>query len=282
MGILVSSIVVLGAIGLVIGLLLGFFNKKFAVEVDERVEAIRDVLPGNNCGACGYPGCDGLAEAISAGEAPVNGCPVGGPSCAAAIGEIMGTEVGSTDRMVAFVKCAGDRDRTRRDYEYTGIEDCKMMPFVPNGGPKMCNYGCLGYGSCVRACPFDAIHVIDGVAVVDKEACRACKACVNACPKHIIEMVPYDRKTVHVACSNQAKGREVMDACDVGCISCKKCEKECPFEAIHVDTGVAHIDYEKCKSCGKCVPVCPRGTIQNWRKPKAKAAEDNQEQQATA
>ena len=256
------SVLVVGGAGLIIGLLLGVAGKKFAVEVDERETLVREALPGNNCGGCGYPGCDGAAAAVVKGEAPVTVCPVGGAACAKAIGEIMGQEVAETARMTAFVKCGGDCEKAGTDYDYTGVEDCTMVTFVPGGGAKKCSYGCLGYGSCVKACSFDAIHIVNGIAVVDKEACKACGACVRACPKHLIELVPYAGADYHVVCSSGDKGKAVMEACEIGCIGCKKCEKNCPSEAIKVENGVAHIDYEKCTNCGTCMEVCPRGTIQ--------------------
>ena len=172
-GILMATGIV-GAVGLFVGLFLGVAGIKFKVDVDEREEAILGVLPGNNCGGCGYAGCSGLAAAIVKGEAPANACPVGGEKVGAQVAQIMGVEAGESVRMVAFVKCSGDKERTHEDYDYTGVEDCAMLAFVPNSGPKSCNYGCLGFGSCVKVCPFDAIHVVNGVAVVDKEACKAC------------------------------------------------------------------------------------------------------------
>ena len=149
-GAIIAATVLVAAVGLFIGVFLGVAGKKFAVEVDEKEVAVREALPGNNCGGCGYPGCDGLAAAIAKGEAPVNQCPVGGAPVAAKIGEIMGVAAEEGERKVAFVKCAGTCEKAGRDYEYTGNEDCAAMAFVPNGGPKSCNYGCLGYGSCVK------------------------------------------------------------------------------------------------------------------------------------
>ena len=194
-GILMATGIV-GAVGLFVGLFLGVAGIKFKVDVDEREEAILGVLPGNNCGGCGYAGCSGLAAAIVKGEAPTNACPVGGEKVGAQVAQIMGVEAGESVRKVAFVKCTGDKERTRVDYDYTGIEDCAMLAFVPNGGPKTCKDGCLGFGSCVKACPFNAIHVVNGVAVVDKEACKACGKCVAACPKKLIELIPYNAKHV--------------------------------------------------------------------------------------
>lgn len=257
--ILIATVVV-SVVGLFIGLFLGIAGIKFKVEVDEREESILGVLPGNNCGGCGYPGCSGLAAAIVKGEAPVNACPVGGDEVAKKVAEIMGVEADDSVKMVAFVKCQGDCDKAKVDYEYTGAEDCAMLSFVPNGGPKSCNYGCLGYGSCVKACPFDAIHVINGIAVVDKEACKACGKCVAACPKNLIELIPYDSKYV-VACSSHDKGPVTMKECSVGCIGCTLCAKNCPNDAVKIENFLSVIDQDKCEGCGICMEKCPKKTI---------------------
>ena len=254
------AMVVVGGTGLLIAILLGIASEKFKVPVDEKEVAIRAELPGNNCGGCGYPGCSGLAAAIAKGEAPVDQCPVGGAPVAAKIGAIMGQEVKETARQVAFVKCAGTCDKTTVKYEYTGVEDCEMMAFIPGSGAKNCTFGCMGFGSCVKACPFDAIHIVNGIAVVDQEACKACGKCVAKCPRHLIELVPYDKQT-RVACSSHAKGKAVTTACELGCIGCKKCEKNCPVQAITVTDNVAHIDYDKCTNCGLCKENCPRHCI---------------------
>ena len=163
---IIAAAVIVGLVGIILGFFLGISGEKFKVEVDPKEEAIGEVLPGNNCGGCGYAGCSGLAAAIAKGEAPVNGCPVGGAPVAALIGEIMGVEAEAGGRKVAFVKCAGTCDKANTDYVYSGTRNCATMMFVPNGGPKTCNYGCLGYGTCVAACPFDAIHLEDGVTVI--------------------------------------------------------------------------------------------------------------------
>ena len=160
-GIIIAAVIV-GGVGLFIGAFLGFSGRAFAVEVDEREEAILGVLPGNNCGGCGYAGCAGLAQAIAEGNAEVNACPVGGNATAQIIAEIMGVETNETMRVVAFVKCTGTGENATKDYEYYGVQDCKMMSYVQNGGPKTCDYGCLGYGSCVKACPFGAITMKEG------------------------------------------------------------------------------------------------------------------------
>lgn len=258
-GILTATAVV-GVVGIFVGLFLGVAGIRFRVEVDEREEAVLAALPGNNCGGCGYAGCSGLAAAIVKGEAPVNACPVGGAAVGEKIAAIMGVEAGDAERQVAFVACMGDCEKTKRDYDYYGIEDCRMMGFVPGGGPKACNSGCLGYGSCVKACPFDAIHVVNGVAVVDKEKCKACGKCVAACPKHLISLIPYDAKYV-VACSSTDKGPVTMKACEAGCIGCGLCARNCPSQAVAVKDFHAAIDQEKCTGCGACAEKCPKKCI---------------------
>ena len=258
-GIIIAAAVV-GITGILIGIFLGVAGDKFKVEVDQKEVDIRAELPGNNCGGCGYAGCDGLAAAIAKGEAPVNACPVGGAPVGAKIAAIMGTEVADSKRMTAFVKCAGDCNKAKENYYYSGVKECTQMPFVPNGGSKACTYGCMGYGSCVKACEFDAIHVVDGIAVVDKEACKACGKCIAACPKHLIELIPYEQKTF-VRCNSNAKGKIQLTICQAGCIGCRICEKNCEAGAITVTNFLAHIDADKCTECGVCVEKCPRKII---------------------
>jgi len=218
------------------------------------------VLPGANCGGCGYAGCDALAEAISKGEAPVNGCPVGGAEKAAQIGEIMGVSAGDSVKMVAYVKCAGTCEKAGIKANYYGISDCKRAAAIPGRGDKACSFGCMGLGSCVSACQFDAIHVKGGIAVVNKDNCVACGKCIEECPNGLIELVPYEAKWA-VSCSNKDKGPAVMKVCDTGCIGCGICAKTCNFDAITVENNVAHIDQSKCKGCGLCAQKCPKKVI---------------------
>lgn len=253
---ILAAAVVVGATGLLIGLVLGIANKKFEVEVDEKEIAVREFLPGNNCGGCGYAGCDALASAIAKGEAPVNACPVGGASVAEQISAVMGVSAEAAEKKTAFVKCAGTCDKTERKYNYYGIPDCKEAVMAPGKGEKTCGYGCLGYGSCVKACQFDALHVVDGAAVVDKDKCVACGKCVAACPKQLIELVPYHAKHL-VQCSSKEKGKAVKEACTAGCIGCTLCTKQCGSGAITVEQNLAHIDYSRCTNCGKCAEKCP-------------------------
>ena len=254
------AMVVVGGTGLLIAILLGIASEKFKVPVDEKEVAIRAELPGNNCGGCGYAGCDGLAKAIANGEAPVNGCPVGGAAAAEKISAIMGVEAGEFVKKVAFVKCAGTCDKAKSKYKYAGNEDCVSAMSVPGGGPKACSFGCTGFGSCVKVCDFDAIHVINGVAVVDKEKCVACGKCVATCPKSLIELVPYAAPH-KVQCNSKEFGKAVKEVCSAGCIGCKMCTRVCEADAITVENNIAKIDYSKCTGCGKCAEKCPAKII---------------------
>ena len=259
-GIIIAAAVV-GILGILIGIFLGIASEKFKVEVYEKEILVRNELPGNNCGGCGYAGCDALAKAIAAGQAEVGACPVGGASTAEKIGAIMGVAGGTAEKKVAFVKCKGTCDKTKVQYNYYGVDDCKKVSVVPGAGEKACTYGCMGYGSCVKACAFDAIHVVDGVAVVDKEKCVACGKCVSSCPNHLIELVPYKAEHL-VQCSSHDKGKDVKSVCESGCIGCTLCTKQCEFDAIHMEDNLAVIDYEKCTNCGKCAEKCPVKVIQ--------------------
>ena len=243
--------IILGVMGLVFGALLSFAAKKFAVEVDPRVVEVREAVPGANCGACGFPGCDGFSNAVVKGIAPVNGCPVGGASVAAKLAQIMGVEADATIKKIARVKCEGHDENCGNRYDY-----------MLNGGPKKCLFGCMGLGSCVQVCPFDAIFINDkGIAEVDKEKCTACNKCVEICPKAVISLVPYEQLTI-VACNNKVKGPHVKKNCNVACIACGICEKNCPHDAIHVLNNLAEIDYDKCTNCMICVEKCPTKAIQ--------------------
>jgi len=246
---------VVGVVGILAGLLLGVASEKFKVEVNETEILVREALPGNNCGGCGYPGCDGLAAAIANGEAKANACPVGGEEVAKKIAEIVGGDTDSV-KLVANVKCAGNCDKAKEAYEYVGPKDCKMATNSPGGGPKACAYGCLGFGSCVKACQFDAIKIVDGIAVVDKEKCKSCGMCVAQCPRNIIEMIPYEAKAI-VECNSKDFGKDVKAVCQSGCIGCGICQKNCPEGAITVENFLAKVDYDKCTGCGTCKEKCP-------------------------
>lgn len=251
----------IGGLGLAFGLGLGIASKKFAIEINPLISEVREALPSANCGACGYAGCDAFAKAVVSGSAKTNGCPVGGASCAEEVASIMGVKV--ADNLVAttaFVKCHGTCDKAKEKYEYYGVSDCTAASQLQGGGSKACTFGCLGFGSCVRACMFDAIHVVDGVAIVDEDKCTSCGMCVIACPKDIIEIMPTASK-VRVNCNSEEKGKDTMKACSVGCIGCRKCSKACEYDAFTFVNGLAKIDYDKCVQCGACVEVCPTNAI---------------------
>jgi len=250
---------VITLIGLIVGAGLVWTGKKFHVDVDERETAVRECLPGNNCGACGYAGCDALAAAIAKGEAPAGSCPVGGKPVAEMIAAIMGTDAEMAERKVAFVRCKGDCNVTKNQGNYVGVMDCRSV--VLNGlAVTDCGYGCLGLGSCVAACPNDAIHVVNGVAVVNERKCVGCGLCAKACPRGLIELVP-EHNRVRVQCSNKDRGPQVKAVCSAGCIGCTLCTRQCETGAIAMDGGLARINYEACVLCGKCAEKCPAKVI---------------------
>ena len=267
-------ILALGGIAVFFGLVLAYASKKFAVEVDPRVTDIRNVLPGANCGACGYAGCDAFADNVVKGAAPITACPVGGQDLVTNIAKLMGVAAEQTEKNVARVMCCGDHKNAKEKYEYSGIRDCKAAEVLA-GGSKSCRFGCTGLGTCVRECPFDAIHIVDGVAVVDEEKCTACRKCIDACPKKIIDLVPMS-KEVRVLCKNTNKGKAVMEVCKVGCISCQKCVKACKFDAVVFENNIARIDYSKCVNCMMCAEACPTKSIHaNFTKRKKAVIEDD-------
>jgi len=250
---------VIGGLGLVFGGGLSFASRLFAVKVDERVPLVREVLPGANCGACGYPGCDGFAEAVVSGNAPVNGCPVGGNDVAQKVANILGVESEGVKRKAARVLCNGRCSVSKEKYIYEGLDSCFAAAQLFNGH-KACSYGCLGHGDCAKACPFDAIVMVGGIARVIEDRCKACERCVAACPKHLIEMIDKDKK-YSVMCMSKDKGAVTRKNCQVGCIGCMRCVKACPEGAIHMEGTLAKIDYNKCTNCGECTKVCPTMAI---------------------
>jgi RnfABCDGE-type electron transport complex B subunit len=255
----INAVLMIGGMGLFVAVFLGIASVVFKVEVDPKEEEVLEALPGNNCGACGFPGCAGLASAIVKGDAKVNACPVGGAACAERLAKIMGVDAESIEPKVAFVRCAGECDKRKDEYEYYGVENCSMVSMVSDG-VKPCSYGCMGHGDCVAVCEFDAIHIVNGIAVVDKDACKSCEKCVAACPRNIIDMIPVSA-VQKVKCVSKDKAPLVIKQCDAGCIGCKKCERACPVDAIKVTDFCAEIDYTLCIHCGKCVEECPRDII---------------------
>ena len=268
---IVIAIALLGGLGLVFGLILAAASKIFYVETDPRLDQLNECLPGANCGGCGYAGCGAYAEAVLNGTAPIGACASGGNDCAQAMAAIMGQKAEAVVRKVALVRCSGAKvydeegnliKGAKIKANYEGFHDCLAASKVGGSGPLACKFGCLGYGSCTKACKYDAIKVVDGVARVDEDLCVGCMACANACPRGLIVAVEPARNVV-IACNSMAKGSVTARACTVGCIGCGKCKKVCPNEAIILEKGLARIDYSKCDQCGLCAVVCPMKLIKD-------------------
>lgn len=249
----------LGGIGLVFGLVLTFAAKAFHVDVDERVEKIRECCSGANCGACGYAGCDAFAAAVAAGEAKVNGCVPAGAEGAAKIAAIMGVNAEGAERKVARVRCQGVKGVAKERYTYDGYSSCASAAGIA-GGPKQCRFACLGLGDCMQKCKFGAISMKDGIAVIDEDKCTACGMCVDTCPRKVIELLPASQSVI-VRCHNSDVARVARNVCMDACIGCGRCKKECQYDAIVIENGYARIDPDKCIRCGACAKVCPCNCI---------------------
>lgn len=247
------------SISLIAGILLSVFSHFFAVKENELKKKVRECLPGINCGACGYRGCDDYADALAAGDAKPNLCIPGAQQTANEIAEIIGVQSEAFKDVVSFVGCNGHCEATFKKAQYEGVQTCKAASMI-YGGANSCRYGCLGFGDCAVNCPTNAICLADGIAHINTALCVGCGLCVATCPKQIISMVPQNTKTV-VMCSSKDKGADARKACKNACIGCKKCEKACPFEAIAVKDNLASIDYEKCTGCSVCVKECPTGCL---------------------
>ncbi|HHX49939.1 MAG TPA: RnfABCDGE type electron transport complex subunit B [Clostridia bacterium] len=257
-----TSAAVMGAFGILFAIGLSYAAGKFKVDSDPRVELLASLLPGANCGGCGFSGCQGYAEALVAGQASLSGCNVCGSDAMEQMSQLLGQEVPEkTGRQVARIKCRGDYQLSRWVARYEGVQDCRAASLVGTS-PKGCQEGCLGLGSCVKACSFQAMHMgADHLPVVDEDSCTGCGSCAKACPRGVVAMVSAE-STVVVRCTSHDRGRAVRENCQVGCIGCKACEKVCQEEAIQVVEGLAIIDAKKCIGCGLCVAKCPSKCIE--------------------
>lgn len=257
---MIFPVAAVSVIGLASGLILSVASKVMEVKVDEKFIEVRGLLPGANCGACGYASCDSYAQALSGSpDTPTNLCIPGGNKVAADVSAALGRSGADVSASVAMVKCQGDCHNTTDKMIYEGPKtcaDCKKA----FGGKGVCSYSCMGFGDCVKACNYDAIYIQDGIAHIDDSKCVGCTLCVKACPSHIIEMTGSDNK-VFVGCSSKDKGAVARKNCTVACIACKKCEKVCPTGAITVNDNLAHIDPALCTNCGLCVVECPTHAI---------------------
>lgn len=279
MNFILIAVAVLGGIGLVAALVLYACSKKFAVYEDPRIAQVGELLPGANCGGCGFAGCSGMADALVKGadKGSIDGlnCPVGGSEVMSQVADLLGMAIANGEAKVAVVRCNGTCALRPKIAEYVGLRTCSAMHSC-GAGETACGYGCLGCGDCVEACQFGAISINPetGLPEVDEEKCTSCGACVKACPRNIIELRkkgPKGRR-VYVSCVNKDKGAAAMKACKAACIGCGKCVKECQFEAITLTGNVSYIDPAKCRLCRKCVEACPTKAIHavNFPAPKPK------------
>ena len=248
-------------IGLICGVGLAVASHVMAVKEDERFPAIRECLPGANCGACGFTGCDGYATALLTPGTKTNLCVPGGAEAAKKIAEVLGVAAEAVEPKVAIVRCGGDCEHTSPKEEYRGIASCQAAKLF-FGGSGTCTFGCLGFGDCAKVCPHDAIYWNNGIAAVDPNACVGCGLCAKTCPQQVIAVIPKSAQTA-VLCSNHDKGAVTRKACSAGCIGCMKCVKTCEHEAVHVEGNLASVDYSKCVGCGACAEACPTGALHN-------------------
>jgi Na+-translocating ferredoxin:NAD+ oxidoreductase RNF subunit RnfB len=244
-------------LALTLGIALGFFQEFFKVERDPLIDKVRTIVPGANCGACGFAGCDAYAAAVAARATEVTRCTVGGKSVAAALASLMGVNASAED-VVAVLACQGSKEHAPVKGEYVGVKTCRAAK-LSAGGTKLCAWGCLGYGDCTLVCQFDALHMgEDGLPHVDYDKCTGCGMCIAECPQQILKNVPKERVGSMVICSNRNPVKaQVMKTCKVGCIKCEICVKNCPEKCITMVDGIPVTDYAKCTSCGVCVQKCP-------------------------
>lgn len=279
--IILYTVLMLSTLGVVSAVILYFVAQKFKVYEDPRIDEVEAVLPGANCGGCGYPGCRGFAEAfVKADDISTLFCPVGGNETSAAAAKVVGKDAATQAPMIAVVRCSGTPENRSKTSVYNGAASCKVATTLYSGDTG-CQYGCLGLGDCVDVCTFDAIYIdpVTGLPVVSEEKCTACGACVKACPKFIIELRKKGPKgkRIFVSCINKDKGGIAKKSCSVACIGCNKCVKVCPHDAIVMENFLAYIDYDKCKLCRKCTEECPTGAILEISFPPRKKKEEVEE-----
>ncbi len=265
------TLVFLAGLGTVFGTVLAMAAKRFAVEIDPRVEKVKDVLAHAHCGACGYAGCEQYAEAVvKNADVPPNLCIPAGARGAEAVALITGKKAEVREPQFARIMCQGSRSKALKKFKYEGVRDCRAA-VLAGGGDKSCAYGCLGYGTCSRVCPFGAISMNeDDLPVVDITKCTGCRKCEQACPKKVIEVLPASRQVL-VSCHSKDKGIDTKKNCQVGCIACGKCAKVCPFDAPSVSNNLSRIDLDKCRVCGLCVSPCPTNAIVDFIPKRSKA-----------
>ena len=255
---IVSAVILCTIVGAIGAVVLVLAAKFMAVEEDPRIEEVSACLAGANCGGCGYAGCSDYAKAVVLDGVPCDKCAPGGPKAAAAIAKIMGGEASAVEKK-AVVQCQGSSEHCKPAYDYKGIQTCAAAAAL-YGGPKTCTFACIGLGDCMDHCAFGAITMQDGVAHIDEEKCTACGACVEACPRSVIELLPVSQSVI-VRCRNSDVARAARAVCMKACIGCGRCKKECQYDAIVVENGYARILPDKCVRCGSCAAVCPCNCI---------------------
>ncbi|MFP4140325.1 MAG: RnfABCDGE type electron transport complex subunit B [Planctomycetota bacterium] len=259
--IILAAVAMLG-LAVAMAWVLGWANRAFHVEVDPRIDEVNEVLPGANCGGCGYVGCGEYAEAVVTGDAPPDACPVGGAECANQIATILGVELGEALPYRPVVHCGATTEQRLKRHDYGGERTCAAANLV--SGVQGCTYGCLGFGDCETICPYDAIHVIDGLATVDYDKCIGCGKCEKVCPRHIISMVPFKQEQMLVIkCSNKDFGKDVKAVCEVGCLGCKACTRVLDG-LLEMKNNLPQVDYEQytadedaVEKIGQAIEKCP-------------------------
>ncbi|MFA5144635.1 MAG: RnfABCDGE type electron transport complex subunit B [Candidatus Omnitrophota bacterium] len=253
-------VLTLAVLGLLFGIGLAVASKKLAVKTDPKLDKIIGLLPGANCGACGGAGCFGFAESILSGKLSIDACRVSAEAVKEQIAVLLGKKLDKLEKRVAVLHCHGGSKRAKDKFNYEGIKDCVAANML-HGGPKACGYGCIGYGTCVGVCPFGAITMSnEGLPVINADKCTACGKCVGICPKRLFTLIPVV-KAYAVRCKSLDSGKKVMDACSVGCITCRKCEKACPIQAIKIVDNLPVIDYNICDNRAECFKACPVNAI---------------------
>jgi electron transport complex protein RnfB len=255
--ILLATLAVSASIAFILGVALGFFQQKFAISVDPRIQQVRDILPGANCGACGWAGCDAYAAALANLKTPTDRCTVGGKKTGDRIATLLGLNSTAVDQIAVLV-CQGTTEKAPPKGIYAGIPSCRAAKVIA-GGTKLCQWSCIGLGDCTLVCPFDALHMgADGLPHVDVAKCTGCGKCVEACPQNVLVRIARGKKGAMPLCSNRNPVKsKVLATCKIGCIKCEICVKSCPVGAIRMERGLPVVDAVLCTSCGICVEKCP-------------------------
>jgi len=260
MGLIVASVLSMGALSVFFGVMLSFAHKKFKVEEDPRVEQVLEALPGVNCGACGFASCQVLAEAIVERSAGANSCVAGGSEAVEKISQIMGVEAEKAEEKLAFVRCGVGGSERKKKAVYQGVETCRAASLVM-GADTACFYGCLGFSDCQKICSFGAIEMINGLPHINSSLCTGCGKCVEICPRNIIVLESFNDLNYRLKCSSLDSGKKARKVCHKACIACGRCVKFCPYEACSLENNLARIDSKNCQLCGICYLVCPTGAI---------------------